>query len=145
MEETDGNPRISRIYCNTCRGVTKHELKYTHHGQAGDPSEDQFFEEWTDCLWACCGCETATLVNRWEMVGVEGISGAPQPEVHCYPPRTHGKRDPKHFVKLPKSLRKLYSEVMESFNSGHPICFARSGFGLCSRVCAKTRGYRATA
>ena len=137
--ESDSNRKTCRIYCNTCRGTTRHALEFTHHGQDGDPSEEQYLAEWTDELWVCCGCETATLVNRWEMPGVEGIPGAPQPEVHCYPPRTHGKRSPGYFVKLPKPLSKLYKEIVESFNSGSMLLCTIGLRALLEGICKDKR------
>jgi hypothetical protein len=107
----------TRIYCNACRRRTVHTLKFTHHALDGDPAEDQYFEEWTDSLWVCCGCETATLVHRWKMAGAEGKEDAPQPEVDIYPPRSDGTVQPKYFVKLPSKLTKLYRETAEAFNS----------------------------
>jgi hypothetical protein len=95
-----------------------HELKFTHLGQNGDPSEDQYFEQWSDSLWVCCGCESASLVHRWEMVGAEGVPGAPEPEISIYPPRTCGKKHSKHFTMLPRTLSKLYNETIDAFNSG---------------------------
>lgn len=107
-----------RVLCNNCGSETHHGLAFEHHGQSGDPTEDQFFEEWSDSLWVCCGCEATTLIHEWRMPCAEGMTGAPQPETYFYPPRTVGKKVSKHFVKLPKELRKLYGEVIDSFNSG---------------------------
>ena len=74
-------------------------------------------------------------MNWWEMVGVEGIPGAPQPEAHGYPPRTYGKRRLKHFVKLPTPLSKLYSEIVEASNSGSMLLCTSGLRALLERVC----------
>ncbi|MFZ0731768.1 MAG: DUF4145 domain-containing protein [Candidatus Sulfotelmatobacter sp.] len=135
IDGTNGKPETRRIWCNKCGGARIHEWKFTHHGHEGDPSEDQYFEEWTDSLWACCGCESAVLVHRWEMVGAEGEPGAPQPEVFVYPPRTYGKKQPKYFIKLPRPLSKLYNEVVEAFNSGSMLLCTIGLRALIEGVC----------
>lgn len=136
MSET-GNiqEKRERIWCNKCGGARNHDLKYTHQGQEGDPSEDQFFEGWTDCLWVCCGCESAVLVHRWEMHGAEGMPGAPQPEVQVYPPKTYGQKQPKYFAKLPTRLSKLYDETIGVFNSGSMLLCTLGLRALIEGVC----------
>ena len=128
-------PLKQRIFCNTCGGARLHELKFTHHGQSDDPAEDRFLEEWTDSLWVCCGCESATLVHRWAIPDLEGETGAPQPEVHLYPPRTYGKKQPKHFSKLPRPLSRLYKETIEAFNSGSMLLCTLGLRALIEGVC----------
>lgn len=148
MSDTDetignvSNPATKRIFCNKCRGQRTHALKFIHHGQEGDPSEDQYFEAWTDSLWVCCGCETATLIHEWEMVGAEGITGAPQPEVHLYPPRVVGKKQPKYFIKLPRRLSKLYDELLGAFNSGSMLLTTIGLRALIEGIC-KDKGIKA--
>jgi hypothetical protein len=123
------------VWCNKCGGPRTHELKYTHCGQEGDPSEDRYFEQWTDSLWVCCGCESVVLVHRWEMVGAEGEPGAPQPEVSVYPPSTYGKKHPKYFIKLSKPLSKLYKEVVKAFNSGSMLLCTIGLRALIEGIC----------
>jgi hypothetical protein len=135
VEQGSGKPKRERIWCNKCRGPRIHELQHTHYGQEGDPIEDQFFEKWTDSLWACCGCESAILVHRWEMHGAEDMPGAPQPEVQIYPPRTYGQKQSKYFIKLPTPLSKLYNEIIGAFNSGSMLLCTIGLRALIEGVC----------
>jgi hypothetical protein len=135
QEEGSGKPKRERMWCNKCGGPRIHELQHTHYGQEGDPSEDQFFEGWTDSLWACCGCESAVLVHRWQMHGAEGMPGAPQPEVQVYPSRTYGQRQARYFMKLPARLSKLYNEVIGVFNSGSMLLCTLGLRALIEGVC----------
>ena len=136
VQEVDAHGAMStRMPCNRCEGTTKHELKCVHQGGNGDPTEDQYYEEWTDELWVCCGCESATLRHRWEMVGAEGEEGAPQPEVHLYPPRNYGKKEMKIFLKLPPRLTKLYNETVEAFNSSSMLLCTIGLRALIEGVC----------
>jgi hypothetical protein len=124
-----------RISCNKCGGPRIHVLKCTHSAHEGDPTEDSYLEAWTDCLWVCCGCESATLVHSWEMIGAEGEPGAPQREVHMYPPRTAGKKDEKYFIKLPRQLSNLYGEIVGAFNSGSILLCTLGLRALIEGVC----------
>ena len=134
MTETDATPD-KKIYCNVCRRSNLHTLKFTHYVCDGDPSEDHYFEEWTDSLWACCGCESATLVHRWAIPNAEGVDGAPQPEVHIYPPRTNGAAQAKYFLKLPPKLAKLYGETIDAFNAGSLLLCTIGLRALIEGVC----------
>lgn len=135
QEEVTAKRETQRIWCNRCGGTTIHELKYAHPGCNGDPSEDQYFEEWTDSLWACCGCESAVLIHHWRMAGAETEPNAPQPEVLVYPPSTSGQKQSKHFVRLPTQLTKLYREVVGALNSGSMVLCTIGLRALLEGIC----------
>ena len=124
-----------RLWCNKCGGSRIHSLKFTHYASDGDPSEDRYYEAWSDSLWVCCGCESASLLHRWEMVGAEGEPGAPQPEVHVYPSSTAGKSEPKHFIKLPRQLSELYTAIVAAANSGSMVLCTLGLRALIEGVC----------
>ena len=73
------------------------------------------------------------------MAGAEGVAGAPQPELHYYPPRATGTREPKFFVKLPPKLSKLYLETVAAFNAAS-LLFCTLGLrALIEGVCKDKR------
>lgn len=115
LQENKTRTETRRIFCNRCVATTIHALRFTHHGSDGEASEDRYSEVWTDSLWSCCGCESATLEHYWELEGTEGEIGAPRPETHYYPARE--KKQRKVFVKLPDAMSQLYAETIDAFNS----------------------------
>jgi hypothetical protein len=145
IKEQQENPKpakTERSSCNRCGGPRIHELKFTHRGSDADPNSGDYYEAWTDELWVCCGCEMATLVHHWELVGAP-TEAEVQPEVHLYPPRTIGKRQSKYFIKLPPALAKLYRETVEAFNAGSMLLCTIGLRALIEGVC-KNKGIEAS-
>jgi hypothetical protein len=85
-------------------------------------------------------CGHAAVVNQQSLciagrLGGEGEPGAPQPEVSVYPPTTYGKKQPKYFIKMPKSLSKLYKQVVLAFNSGSMLLCTIGLRALIEGIC----------
>ncbi len=109
-----------KLFCNTCNGLRNHFLQGIHQGSDRDPDFDEppedepIFEVWTDSLWICAGCSTATLEHRSSFGGLpcEQIP----PDITYYPRRSSSSAAPRAFLKLKPSLSKLYHEVVTAFN-----------------------------
>jgi hypothetical protein len=111
---------IQKIYCNTCKGLTNHELVYVHQREvtkdivwADEPTDSDESERWTYLLWNCRGCETVTLQEDY--VFFKGDKPNPaEPKFH--PNRATKELPLKHFMRLNDKLSGIYSEVIRNFN-----------------------------
>jgi hypothetical protein len=117
---------IQKIYCNTCKARTNHELKVTHERIAVDtdllgdvPDEAKEHEIWRYLFWVCRGCDTATLQE--EYVSYPGDSLNQRQESFFHPKREKSSLPFKIFERLDPKLNRIYQEVIASFN--HDVTF----------------------
>ena len=103
----------SRIYCNTCKNDTLHDLCCEHK------------QEYLDNFWGfskllhaqilkCRGCENLTL-RLFEHPFESEDNG--KTEEHLFPKREYLNRDRKYFFNLPISIKKLYIQINEAFDN----------------------------
>jgi hypothetical protein len=118
--------REKEIYCNRCRGETRHYL-IAYHEYAGEA-------EWGDyILWACAGCDTCTMEDCYSAAYFESPE---ETESVFYPKRTEYERIQKRFMNLPKKLAGLYAEVISAHNLDLNVLCAIGLRGLIEGVCA---------
>jgi hypothetical protein len=135
---------IRRIYCNTCKGETKHELKALHERcnelvqSADERDEHTGFEEcWEYRLWICRGCDTATLEEAYTHTGMLDPRARHQVWKSTFHPRRKRRSRPfKRFYRLDDKLTSIYREVIESFNTELGILCAVGLRALLEGICA---------
>ncbi len=130
---------VKRIYCNTCKGQTNHELKSVQERKSSDadfeknPLNDAGqYEEWTYLFWICRGCETASL----EEDHVVYIDGNEQYVPAFYPRRESNSLTAKTFLQLDEKLTDIYEEVIKCFNNEAWILCAVGLRALLEGICA---------
>lgn len=130
---------VKRIYCNTCKGQTNHELKSVHERKSSDIdfennplNEAGKYEEWTYFFWICRGCETASL----EEDHVVYINGNEQFVPAYYPRRERNSLATKVFKQLDEKLTDIYEEVIKCFNNEAWILCAIGLRALLEGICA---------
>jgi hypothetical protein len=143
MAELEPGAR-KKLYCNTCKVETHHELKATHSRRYDELLEQDFGDERYDAdqyhywehtrylFWVCCGCDTATLE---EIFTQEGWSGHEATSLH--PKRVTRDWLPKRFLQLDSKLSSIYSEVIQSFNTRLDILCAMGLRALLEGICAE--------
>jgi len=102
-------PKKTRVYCNTCRQETNHEVKGEHTTSSHDESAD-FGETRSYRLLVCMGCEHGVLQYEYsnsEMFQWDGaddtyeqfsdISYFPERSQHSLAPKTYAKLKPTHW------------------------------------------------
>jgi hypothetical protein len=120
----NGAPDQRRIYCNSCRRETWHNRVASH-----PYSDDVYDGEYI--LWACAGCDNATMEDRFNHPGLE-------PEEHesvFHPKRAVDDRTPKRFRNLPRKLQTLYDEVLNANNSGSDLLCTVGLRALIEGIC----------
>lgn len=132
-----------KIYCNTCKVETNHELKAIHSRrhvelELEDTPFEQlvFWETWDYLLWVCRGCDTATLEESYSNIGMY------DPDVDDYgtkskifPKRAHHDWAQKRFKRLDPKLQATYGEVIASFNAGTNLLCAIGLRALLEGIC----------
>jgi hypothetical protein len=114
-----------RIYCNRCRGETRHHLVASHSYHT-DVEDGEYI------LWVCAGCDTGTMEDSYTAAYLD--SG--EPESIFYPDRAEHNRIRKYFMNLPKKLEGLYREVISAHNANLNVLCAIGLRGLVEGVCA---------
>lgn len=135
---------VRRIYCNSCKGETNHELKalyerYSELVRSADQRDEYTgFEEWWEYrLWICRGCDAATLEEAYTNTGMVGPKAIQQVwESTFHPGRKRRSRPLKRFHRLDVKLTSIYREVIESFNAELKILCAVGLRALLEGICA---------
>jgi|688.fasta_scaffold538947_2 hypothetical protein len=133
-----------KLYCNTCKGETHHELKAVHPRENYElayenTSNEQiaFWEKYEYRLWVCRGCETATLEEAYTHIGMDKPNGdGPLWESVLSPKRQRTELRPKHFRNLNAKLSAIYLEIIYSFNAESKILCAIGLRALLEGICS---------
>jgi hypothetical protein len=133
-----------KIYCNTCKLETNHELKAISSRRCdetdheGTPFEQLiFWEEYRYCFWVCRGCDTATFEEVYDCMGY----GEHPPKSNLYPRREDKSRAPlKDYRILGSPLWPVYGEIIESFNAGLRIICSMGIRALLEGICVEKEG-----
>lgn len=130
---------IVRVHCNSCRQVTRHEVRYTHT-RRDEIEEGPGFYYWDETRYrmlVCLGCESGTLEQGSTSSGMEDYSGEQIWETQYFPDRILGKLSPKKYSKLNSRLDGLYREVTSAFNGGQRTLCAIGLRTLVEGICAE--------
>jgi hypothetical protein len=103
-----------RIYCNSCKGETWHELVLSHEHDRYDYFWG-FSQKFDSSVFKCCGCEDVTFIlikHPFEFQDEDDES-----QVYLYPDRAFKFRDRKAYLHLPKHVLKLYQETITAHNN----------------------------
>jgi hypothetical protein len=134
-----------KIYCNTCKVETHHELKAVYDRVdelvSSTDAEDEytgFEEEWEYRLWLCRGCDTATLEEAYTNTGMLDHKARHNVwKSTLYPKRERRDWSSKRFRQLDAKLASIYREVIESFNADLRILCAVGLRALLEGICAE--------
>lgn len=135
---------IQKIYCNTCKIETNHELHALHkrfnelvHSKDHIDEYTGFEDEWESRFWTCKGCDTGTLEVAYTNTGMLDIKARFNVwESTFYPERERRHRPTKKFRQLNEKLTRIHQEMIESFNKDLRILCAIGLRSLLEGVCA---------
>ena len=138
---------VGKIYCNTCKGDTNHELNALHERSnellrsADERDEPTGFEEWWEYrFWICRGCDAATLEIAYTNTG--SLDARAREQVWhstIHPRRKRRSRPLKRFYQLDVKLESIYREVIESFNAELRTLCAVGLRALLEGICANKK------
>jgi hypothetical protein len=116
--------KIKKIHCNSCKQDTNHEILGTHLREYDETIYDDEYsftgyeEKSTYYFLVCRGCDTATLVERYNCSGMRDDEGNDVYETIYYPVRKSANREPKKFIHIDNKLNLTYKEVILALNIG---------------------------
>tara|TARA_Y100000588_G_C13911611_1_gene777377 strand:- start:51 stop:755 length:705 start_codon:yes stop_codon:yes gene_type:complete len=116
---------IKKIFCNTCKYETKHELLKTHSRNYSEEFETDgikmlgWYEDWEYGMWVCRGCDTATLESKYHCAGSYDSEGNDVFHYSYAPQRKNTyERPPKEFAHIDEKLNGIYREIIQAYKSG---------------------------
>ncbi|WP_157807974.1 DUF4145 domain-containing protein [Marinomonas sp. ef1] len=131
-----------KIYCNTCKGETNHDIKSTHDQSYHDEFEDHgqrflaYYEETEFRFLVCLGCDSATLQEKWTCSGMHDLNGDDIYSYNYHPKRKNlGEREAKKFHHVDKKLNDSYKEIITAFQQGLEIVTAMGVRALLEGIC----------
>ncbi len=132
-----------KMYCNTCKVETHHELKAVHSRHYQEVVDEHtpfpqvvFWERYQYRFWICRGCDTAILEEAYTNEGMFDYDGKGIWESTLHPKRARRDWPPKRFRQLDAKLASIYREVIESFNAELNILCAVGLRALLEGICA---------
>ena len=133
-----------KIFCNTCKGETHHELKGIHPRKyyevenKNTPHEQLiFWEGFQYRFWVCLGCDTGSLEVAYTNAGMYGPQDKEVWEFTLHPKRKTSDLAPKRFGQLNPTLTDIYREIIESYNNNSKILCAIGLRALLEGICAE--------
>lgn len=118
MPTSKSHPETRRkFFCNTCKIETHHELKAKHSRNTiieYDYIPEAQPSQWEDVdykFWVCLGCDTALLEETTWYNSQEEI------DYSIHPLRASWKRQPKEYRTLTHQLKRVYKEIITSYNN----------------------------
>lgn len=138
-EPQSKSPRF--VYCNRCKGDTRHECFWKSSRQEADSDEDgapMFTETWVYLGWKCLGCDSVTLEERYTNDGMhDGENDVWDSSFH--PERSRNKIQAKRFFSLPESLARIYKESLAAYNAQALVLAAVGLRSLIEGVCREKK------
>jgi hypothetical protein len=139
MEEMS-NQVSQKIYCNTCKLWTNHDVGLTHTRLVVDSDflgdsikQPEQYEEWKYTVYICRGCDTASLQAIHTSYALDA---EPVCEIEFYPQRERDSLTPKIFRQLNQRLTSIYREVITNYNHEASVLCAVGLRTLLEGICA---------
>lgn len=134
---------ILKIYCNSCKGETRHEV-LANHSREYDEVEGEdtpypnliFWEKWQYRFLVCRGCDTVTLqIAYTDAAMYDYESGEQIFDVTYHPRRARQVWERKRFRHLDPKLEAIYEEAIACFNAEAKIACAMCLRALLEGIC----------
>lgn len=125
------------VYCNRCKGDTRHEC-LLNKSRLEDTfiEEASFFtEQWLYIVWQCLGCDSLTLEERYTFDGQLDSDGEYWWDVTFHPSRVRDQLRQKYFNRLPDNLKNIYKESIATFNASARVLCAAGLRSLIEGIC----------
>ncbi|CAE6907888.1 hypothetical protein ACOMICROBIO_LKFPLAJE_01856 [Vibrio sp. B1FIG11] len=115
-----------KLFCNTCKIPTNHEVVDSRDRQFEEEYEYEkgkiittWWEHWEYSMLVCLGCDTATLETKYTNPELYDDDENRLYE-YTYLPRRERQfdRTPKQFLHLDEKLARIYDEIIKSYQNG---------------------------
>ena len=124
---------VKKIYCNTCKIETNHEVKGIQRREVDDNFRWEIIIYY---FWVCLGCDTVTLQEAFTAMELIDENDNQIWELEYYPKRKTGDLTFKWFMHLPSHLANIYREIIDSFNFNSPLLCSIGLRALLEGICS---------
>jgi hypothetical protein len=109
-----------KAHCPTCARKTNHEVLCEHwaHYTPDNTEMSIDFAKGTWQIIRCMGCEAISFRESWFTSEDDYSERGQEGTEYRYPKVGPEDLSEKRFVKLPSKIRRLYSEIIETYNHG---------------------------
>lgn len=147
MRQRELTPKVNKtkgdvldVTCIECGRTTKHRVlaSFDQNGSEWDQQEG-WGVDWIDNYQViqCQGCETISFRHlHWDDVSYQPEWGDDGSTEYLYPKRNTNALVAKPMYNVPQSLRRLYIEVIDSFNNGSSTLCAGGLRALVEGICS---------
>lgn len=133
---------IKKIFCNTCKFDTNHEIKSQHDRSYEETYTEYgrqhlcYYEYFVYKFLVCRGCDTASLEEKWTNDGMRNHEGEVIYSYEYSPQRNNlGVREAKRFLHIDKKLNDTYKEIITSQKAGLGIVTSMGIRALLEGIC----------
>lgn len=128
------------VFCSECNRATKHDVvsSYDLKGSEWD-SQEGWSVDWHGHYQViqCRGCETLSFRHRsWFSEDFNPEFGEDGYTENLYPKRGGGTRSTKSYMNVPFGLRRIYREVIDTFNNDSATLCAAGLRAIVEGICA---------
>lgn len=130
--------KIEKILCPTCGVLTNHEIVWASKEKRVE--EDGMWDSTKFFSLQCLGCETATLKKEYmfsEDLDMRQVKGewVAFPEITFWPKTGYRMLKLKYLRNAPPSVKRIYRETVEAYNSELPTLCAAGVRAVIENVC----------
>ena len=134
--------KINKLHCNTCNHDTNHKLlaksTRTDVEFVDEENDIVFSEDFQYSFWACLGCDTALIQERYNHSSMTDEEGNDFYHYTYFPERTNSiKRKAKKFIHINKNLNSTYNEIIQASNLNLFIVSAMGIRALLEGICVE--------
>src|SRR3990172_9713447 len=132
--------KIEKILCPRCGTSTNHEVVWESKNMGW---EDEEFDMWVSInfdVLQCLGCETPTLRKKVvdsENLEIKEVNGENivVTEITRWPKTGHRMLKTKYVFSAPPNIRRIYTEIVEAYNSELPTLCAAGIRAVIEAIC----------
>jgi hypothetical protein len=132
-------PPQKEVYCNRCRGDTRHECVWKSNRTEVDWDYEEgspnLVQDWIFVAWRCLGCLSVCLEERYSDSNMYNSKGDQEWDSQISPIRTQNHLRPKYFTHLPDKIATIYKESVTAFNSSARLLCAVGLRSMIEGVC----------
>lgn len=126
-----------KSYCRTCKKDTNHEVICEESIKFGDEEWEVFGEDKYQII-RCMGCDNITFREEgWFSEDINPYTGDPLLRISLYPKASGDDLESKRMTDVPKKIKRIYEETINSYNNQSFILCATGLRAIIEGVCAE--------
>jgi len=127
-------PKTVKSHCNVCARETNQRVVRSYGETDSDPKDNV----WLETVWQivkCGGCDAVSFRTISVFSEDRDEDGTYYPTIKCIPPAEKDILPTKPLVNAPRSVRRVYGEVIDTFNRGSLLLCAGGVRAIVESIC----------